>query len=344
MKYQNFKASVENKVSEVKVLIIGSNSFSGAYFADYLLKQGYEVVGTSRSIEKKARFLPYKWSSRSKKFEFKQIDLNSQLDELETLIKSQKFSHIINFAAQSMVGQSWENPDHWIQTNVMAFTKLINMLRRLDFIDKYVHVTTPEVYGSTTGFISEQAPHNPSTPYAVSRSAADMLIGCYHKAFDFPFCATRASNVYGPGQQLYRIIPRTIYNILTNTKLKLHGAGISRRNFIHMEDASVASLSILRNGKNGEFYHISGDEIISIKNLVETICVMMGVHFHDIVTIESERLGKDDAYLLTCDKIKNNLSWRTQISLENGLNETIGWVKDHFDDFQNEDINYIHKA
>lgn len=330
--------------SKMKLLVIGSNSFSGSYFVYEMLEKGYEVVGVSRSTEKKTAFLPYKWSLALEKFRFEQIDLNTDLEKLKTTIKTEKFSHIINFAAQSMVGESWDYPEDWINTNVLSFTSFINMLSRLDFIDRYVHVTTPEVYGSTTGFITEQAPYNPSTPYAVSRAAADMVVNCYHKAFKLPFCATRASNVYGPGQQLYRIIPRTIYNIVTNTKLNLHGGGVSRRNFVHMKDASTASLAILKNGRNGEYYHISGNEIVSIRELVEIICNMMNVNFFDTVNVEPERLGKDDAYMLNCDKLKKELSWEAKISLENGLEETIGWVKDNLNTFQSDDINYIHKA
>ena len=324
-------------------LVIGSNSFSGSYFVDYLLKQGQDVIGTSRSEEKDTAFRPYSWKTHDARFAFHQIDLNHDLEALFELIKTHQIKNIYNFAAQSMVGQSWDFPDDWMRTNVMTFTSLINGLRKFDFLNRFLHVTTPEVYGSTDGFITEDTPYNPSTPYAVSRAGSDMVINCFHQGFGFPFCATRASNVYGPGQQIYRIIPRTIFNILTGTKLNLHGGGVSVRNFIHMEDTSVATFDIMNNGRDGEYYHISGDEIISIRHLVEKICMIMKVNFDDVAIVGEERLGKDAAYMLDSTKIKTELSWSQNIALENGLEETIVWLTDHIDTIKTGQIDYIHK-
>ena len=194
-----------------KALVIGSNSFSGSSFCSYLLDQGIDVFGVSRSQPPQDVMLPYKWGQKKGSFDFSQIDLNQDLDALESLMRQHQFSTVFNFAAQSMVGESWDNPDDWMQTNVVSMARLAQRLRHMDFIDKYVHVTTPEVYGSTDGWIKEDTPFNPSTPYAVSRAAGDMLMKIYQESFDIPVVCTRAANVYGPGQQLYRIIPRTIY-------------------------------------------------------------------------------------------------------------------------------------
>ncbi|MGB1876785.1 MAG: SDR family oxidoreductase, partial [Rhodospirillaceae bacterium] len=223
-----------------KVLVLGSNSFSGASFIGYLLQQGLEVVGASRSEEAHKVFLPYRWQDCDT-YKFQKIDLNHDLDALITLINTEKFSTIFNFAAQSMVGQSWDHPQDWMMTNVVSVAKLAERLRHIDFLEKYVHVTTPEIYGSTDGWIKEDTPFDPSTPYAVSRAAGDMTFKIYREAFDLPVVSTRAANVYGPGQQLYRIIPRTIFSILTGEKLQLHGGGVSTRSFIHMDDVSAAT-------------------------------------------------------------------------------------------------------
>ena len=116
-------------------LVIGSNSFSGSYFVDYLLKQSLDVIGTSRSSEKETAFRPYSWKKRAGRFAFHQIDLNHDLDALFDLIKTHRIKNIYNFAAQSMVGQSWDYPDDWMRTNVMSFTSLINGLRKFDFLN-----------------------------------------------------------------------------------------------------------------------------------------------------------------------------------------------------------------
>ena len=127
----------------------------------------------------------------------------------------------------------------------------------------------------------------------------------YFKFFNFPFIGTRASNVYGEGQQLYRIIPKTIIKILKKQKLDLHGGGISDRNFINMDDVCSATYLLMQKGNLGEYYHISGDNLIKIKDLVAKICDMMNVKFEDTVNIIDERIGKDLSYRLDNTKIKN---------------------------------------
>ena len=257
-------------------LIIGSNSFSGATFADFVLAQGGQVIGISRSAEPNNAFLPYKWQDH-KNFIFHKLDLNLHLKELTELVQDVRPAYVVNFAAQSMVGESWQNPGDWFMTNAVSTIKFHDELRKYAFLKRYVHVSTPEVYGSCSGFVDENFQFNPSTPYAVSRAAADMSLRTFHNAYNFPVVTTRAANVYGPGQQLYRIIPRTILFILLGRKLQLHGGGVSTRSFIHMKDVCDATWKIMKDGKNGQTYHISTDDIISIRSLVERICVKLNV-------------------------------------------------------------------
>ncbi|MBI1175214.1 MAG: NAD-dependent epimerase/dehydratase family protein [Sideroxydans sp.] len=329
--------------NQEKYLIIGSNSFSGASFVDFLLEQGNTVLGTSRSPEPHKAFLPYRWHGKDAGFRFYNYDLNQNLDELMALINSEKPAYVVNFAAQSMVAQSWQNPDHWFMTNVVSTVRLHDRLRHCDFLSKYVHVTTPEVYGSTDGFIKEDTPFNPSTPYAVSRAAADMSLKTFFEAYKFPVVFTRAANVYGPGQQLYRIIPRTMLSILTGKKLQLHGGGHSKRSFIHMDDVSSATHLVATQGALGETYHISTNEIVTVRELVERICQKMGVDFNAHVEVVGERLGKDAAYMLDSSKIRQSLGWKDRVSLDEGLDDCIEWVKSNLDDLKNEPWDYVHK-
>jgi dTDP-glucose 4,6-dehydratase len=326
-----------------KVLVLGSNSFSGASFVDFLLRRGLEVIGASRSAEAHAAFSPYRWSGASSGFRFVRCDLNHDLDKLMLLIEKEKPSYVVNFAAQSMVGESWKQPDHWFMTNVVSAVRLHERLRQCDFLMKYVHITTPEVYGSTDGWISEDTVFNPSTPYAVSRAASDMSLRTYFEAYNFPVVFTRAANVYGPGQQLYRIIPRTILFILLGRKLQLHGGGHSRRSFIHMQDVSEATWSIALNGRAGDTYHISTDEIVTIRELVERICSKLDVKFEDYVEVVGERLGKDAAYMLDSRKLREQLGWKDLVKLDVGLDDCIAWVKKHFDDLKDLPCDYIHR-
>jgi dTDP-glucose 4,6-dehydratase len=324
------------------VFVIGSNSFSGASFVDFALKQNVKVIGTSRSDEPIDALLPYKWNDHSD-FVFHQLDLNKDLDGIEELILSVKPKYVINFAAQSMVGESWQHPEDWFMTNVVSTVKLHNILRQCDFLKRYVHVSTPEVYGSCSGFVNEDFPFNPSTPYAVSRAAADMSLRTFKAAYDFPVVTTRAANVYGPGQQLYRIIPRTILFILLGKKLQLHGGGVSTRSFIHMNDVSDATWKIMISGNNGDTYHISTNEVVSIKELVERICLKLNVNFDDHVEVAGERMGKDSAYHLDSTKVRTQLAWQDHISLDQGLDACITWVRSNFDALKTSDFDYTHK-
>ena len=249
------------------------------------------------------------------------------LDALGALLKRDRFSHVVNFAAQSMVGQSWDHPDDWMMTNVVSTVRLHVLLRDLDFLDRYVHVTTPEVYGSTDGWVRENTPFNPSTPYAVSRAAGDMSLKTFVDTYKLPAVSTRAANVYGPGQQLYRIIPRTIYAAMTGQKLKLDGGGVSERVFVHMRDVSDATLKIALKGTLGETYHISGYELVSIRKLVEIILGKLGRKFDDCVELGPERPGKDAAYMLESLKLRTELGWKDEISLEAGVDSVIAWAK-----------------
>ena len=324
-------------------VVIGSNSFSGACFVDHLLQQGYNVIGTSRSAEPHEAFLPYKWALRPGKFSFYQHDLNQDLAGLIALIRQHKTPYVINFAAQSMVAESWHNPGDWFMTNTVSSVKLHDELRQCDFLKRYVHVSTPEVYGNCSGFVDESFAFKPSTPYAVSRAAGDMSLQSFYDAYNFPVVTTRAANVYGPGQQLYRIIPRTILFILLGKKLQLHGGGVSRRSFIHMDDVSDATLKIMLDGKNGHTYHISTDEVVSIRQLVEMLCSKLGVRFEDHAEIVGERLGKDAAYQLDSTKLRTELDWQDKVSLDKGLDQCIDWVKRNFEALKNQPFDYIHK-
>jgi dTDP-glucose 4,6-dehydratase len=331
-------------VSEAeRFLVLGSNSFSGASSVDDLLARGADVIGVSRSGEPHRAFLPYRWSGGDQKFRFHQLDLNRDLDAVGDLIEHERPGYVLNFAAQSMVAESWENPDHWFTTNVVSTVRLHERLRRCDFLKTYVHVTTPEVYGNVEGVIREDQPFNPSTPYAVSRAAADMSLRTYFASYGFPVVFTRAANVYGPGQQLYRIVPRTIMCVKLGEKLQLQGGGTSERSFIHARDVADATYKAAVHGKPGETFHISTDRVVTIRALVEMICARLGVPFEKHVEIAGERLGKDAAYRLDSGKLRRDLGWTDRVSLEEGIDETIRWVETFFADLKAQPMRYIHK-
>lgn len=326
-----------------RFLVIGSNSFSGAQFVKFLLANGNEVVGVSRSAELNDVFLPYTWLSDKSKFRFLQVDINHNLTELIKLCNDFKPEYIVNFAAQGMVAQSWETPQDWYQTNVVGQVKLHDQLRKLSFLKKYVHVSTPEAYGSTDGWVKEHFHFAPSTPYAVSRAACDLHLMSFFKAYKFPVVFTRAANVYGPGQQLYRIIPRAMLYARVGKKMQLHGGGHSIRSFIHMDDVSDATYKIAEKGVAGETYHISTRDTVSILDLVKKICAITAVELNDLAIVSDDRLGKDQAYLLESSKLRDELNWHDHVTLENGLKETLAWIDNNLETLKMLPADYIHK-
>ena len=326
------------------LLIIGSNSFGGASYIKYALQAGHKVIACSRSDLPNSLFLPYQWDSNSSQdVQFHRIDLNQDIDALKQLIDKNKPRYILNFASQSMVAQSWDHPQHWMQTNVVATTSLMEILRGCDFLDLYLHFSTPEVYGNTEGWITESENYSPSTPYALSRAAGDMVASLWRKTYDIPVVITRAANIYGEGQQLYRIIPKTILSILGHTRFQLHGGGLSERAFIHMEDVSSAIELILAGGSAGDTYHISPHETISIKDLVQLICKKLDTTLDEVADTAEDRRGKDNAYLLNSDLLRQRFSFSERVSLDAGLSRCIEWATTHYDELIAQPQSYLHK-
>ncbi len=325
-----------------KVLVIGSNSFSGGDFVDLLLEKGeYEVLGVSRSLEKGELFLSYK-KRKSPYFCFEQIDINKDLPKLEGLCRLFQPEYVVNFAAQSEVAPSWENPHHWFQTNVVALTRLIDFLKGEPFLKKYLHISSPEVYGSCEGTVLETAPLNPSTPYAASKAAGDLSLFTFYKHFSFPLVMVRATNVYGPFQQLFKIIPRTVIYLKKGKKISLHGGGKAVKSYIHIRDVSEGECLILERAKTGEIYHLSPDQGVSVRSVVEMICTKLGKRFSDWVEEVEERLGQDRAYVIDSSKARK-LGWSPKIGLEEGIEETIKWIEEGLGRILQEPLEYVHK-
>lgn len=327
-----------------KVCVIGSNSFSGQDFIDLVLeKTDYEVLGISRSKEKNDLFLSYKLNPGINRFCFHSMDFNNDMAQILKLLDEERPDYIVNFAAQSEVAPSWKHPEHWFQTNCVALCNLINHLRSADYLEKYLHVSSPEVYGACSGIVKEDAPMNPSTPYAASKAAADMLLEVYRKQFDFPLLTVRSTNVYGPRQQLFKIIPRTVIYLKLGKKIELHGGGVAVKSYIHIRDISRGELSILEKGKPGTMYHLSPESGVSVRHVVESICQLANSNFEDSVKIVDERPGQDAAYVIDSSLANEAFGWRPEINLNDGLTHVVRWVDQYWDEIKRLPLDYVHK-
>ena len=326
-----------------KFLIIGSNSFSGSNFINHLLKnKENKVIGLSRSNELSSLYLKYKKSENLTNFKFYKVNLR-ETSKIFKIINIYKPNYIINYAAQGMVNESWVNPEDWYLTNIVYQSKLYQKLINKKFLKKIIHFSTPEVYGSTNLKIKENFNFNPSTPYAISRAATDIHLKRLQENFNLPIIFTRAANVYGSCQQLYRIIPKTIICFKMKKKIEIHGKGNSIRSFIHINDVNSALEKILKKGKVGETYHISNIEKIIIYFLIKKISKIMKVDLKRNIKFVNDRKGKDKIYDLSSSKLKKQLFWKPRIKLSDGLNETIGWVDKNIKFFNRKSLNYKHK-
>jgi dTDP-glucose 4,6-dehydratase len=327
------------------ILVIGSNSFSGSNFTNTALSNNKKVIGVSRSREYSDCFLSYKRNTNIKNFKFIQKNINSASDRdfIVNLIIKKKIKKIVNFSALGMVAESFNKPEDWYMTNTISQILFCEKLKNIS-LDKYLQISTPEVYGNTNKNINEKTNFNPSTPYAISRASADFHLKAIFKNFNFPVCFTRAANVYGPYQQLYRLIPKIIMCIKKKKKFFLHGGGLSRRSFVHIRDVSDGYFQVLLEGKAGETYHLSDNKFVTIRSVAEKICALMNVDFDKfIITNVPDRLGKDDSYLILNNKIKKELGWSTTMKLGEGILETIKWIETNFNVLKKLSLEYKHK-
>lgn len=326
------------------IAVIGSNSFSGSDFIDLLLEDSHNrVIGVSRSAEKSATFLPYKRHDQSR-FTFHQMDLNKDGDRIIRLLDTVKPDYIVNFAAQSEVAPSWIHPEHWFQTNVVALAKLTNALKEREYLKRYVHISSPEVYGTCEGRVTESAPLNPSTPYAASKAAGDLYLFTLVKNYNFPLVMIRATNVYGACQQLFKIIPRTIISLKTRQKIHLHGGGRAVKSYIHIRDVSRGELLAMEHGTSGNIYHFSPERGIAVRDVVKQLCRLFEKDFSQSTVAVEERLGQDAAYEIDSSRSRSELEWSTEISMEEGLKQTASWIEKNWKIISNSSLNYQHAA
>jgi dTDP-glucose 4,6-dehydratase len=250
---------------------------------------------------------------------------------------------VVNFAAQSEVAPSWKNPEQWFQTNAVAISILGNYLKSAPYLRKYVHISSPEVYGSCSGVVREDAKLNPSTPYAASKAAGDFFLFTLVKNFNFPMVMIRATNVYGAHQQLHKIIPRSVIYIKSGRTIELHGGGQAIKSYIHIRDVSRGELIAMEQGTNGNIYHLSPDQGISVKDLVARISKYLNVSFDQAAHSVDERLGQDASYIIDSSKARQELAWKTHVDIEVGLRGVISWAENNWDAIQKESLEYAHK-
>lgn len=327
-------------------VVIGSNCFTGSHIVDALLADPKNrVIGVSRAPEAQALYLPYKSRPPQtlKNFEFHRMDLVTGMKGLLEMLARVRPQIVINVAALSEVGLSNESPAEYFETNTLAVVQLADFLRRQSWLERYVHISSAEIFGSCPEPVTEAALFNPSTPYAVSKAAADHYLNVLIKSFRFPATLIRSTNVYGRHQQLFKIIPRTVINVKLGKTIELHGGGASKKCFVHVRDVVEGLLLALAKGRAGT-YHLSVTSDRTVADVVRLTCELMGKDFSRCARSVGERLGQDSQYVLDSGKAARELGWAPKVTFEDGVRETVDWIAANWDLIEREPHAYVHRV
>lgn len=251
---------------------------------------------------------------------------------IEYILHKHTVDTIIHFAAQSHVDNSFGNSIGFTQDNVLGTHYLLETVRKYKKIQRFIHVSTDEVYGEVTmdEISSEKSLLNPTNPYAASKAAAEFIVKSYYKSYNVPIIITRGNNVYGPGQYPEKLIPKFIQQMFSGLKMSIHGKGETIRNFIYVEDVARAFETILLMGQIGQIYNIGTENEHSVIDIAELLHSKINPDrlFTDCIEYVEDRPFNDFRYCVDSSKLKE-LGWHTRMAFADGIEKTITWYREH---------------
>ena len=264
-------------------------------------------------------------------FRFVKMDIRDR-EAVFGLFEEEKFDIVVNFAAESHVDRSIENPGIFLETNILGTANLMDACRKYG-VGRYHQVSTDEVYGDLPLdrpdlFFTEETPIHTSSPYSSSKASADLLVMAYHRTFDLPVSISRCSNNYGPYQFPEKLIPLMIANALADKALPVYGTGENVRDWLYVEDHCKAIDLIMRKGRVGEVYNIGGHNEMANIDIVKLILKELGKP-ESLITFVTDRKGHDMRYAIDPAKIHAELGWLPETMFKDGIKKTIRWYLDH---------------
>ena len=317
-----------------KYLITGCAGFIGSNFVHYMLKKYPEILLVNLDKLTYAGNLEnLKDVEGDPRHVFVQGDICDK-ELVESLFAKYDFDYVINFAAESHVDRSIENPGVFLETNIMGTQTMMDACRKYG-IKRYHQVSTDEVYGDLPLdrpdlFFTEETPIHTSSPYSASKASADLLVMAYHRTFGLPATISRCSNNYGPYHFPEKLIPLMIANALADKPLPVYGTGENVRDWLYVEDHCKAIDLIIHNGRVGEVYNIGGHNEMKNIDIVKIICRELGKP-ESLITYVADRKGHDMRYAIDPTKIHNELGWLPETKFEDGIKKTIQWYLDNKD-------------
>ena len=314
----------------MKILVTGGAGFIGGNFVHFMLKEHpqddilcVDALTYAGNMETLAPVMD------NPHFKFIKADIADR-EAIYNIFEQEKPEVVVNFAAESHVDRSIENPSIFLQTNVMGTQVLLDACRKYG-IQRYHQVSTDEVYGDLPLdrpdlFFTEETPIHTSSPYSASKASADLLVQAYHRTFGVPVTISRCSNNYGPYHFPEKLIPLMIANVLNDKPLPVYGDGKNVRDWLYVEDHCRAIDLIIRNGRVGEVYNVGGHNEKTNLEVVQLIIAALG---KGEIKFVRDRAGHDRRYAIDSTKIHNELGWLPQTKFEDGIQKTIQWYLDN---------------
>lgn len=325
------------------ILVTGGAGFIGSNFVKYMLEThpDYKIINMD--------LLTYAGNlenltdiEKHPNYTFIRGDIRDQ-ESVEDIFSSYDIDTVINFAAESHVDRSIEEPEIFLTTNIIGTQVLLDVAKKFwkvlpeDKYDreykegvKFVQVSTDEVYGElgSEGYFTETMPLLPNSPYSASKAGADHIVRAYHETFGLPINMTRCSNNYGPYQFPEKLIPLMINNALHDQALPIYGDGMQIRDWLHVSDHCSGIDTVLHKGEDGEVYNIGGNNEKANIDIVKLILEKLDKS-EDLITYVKDRPGHDRRYAIDNSKITSELGWTPAYTFEEGIEETIDWYLDH---------------
>ena len=316
----------------MKIIITGGAGFIGGNFVHYMLKKykDYKIICLDK-LTYAGNLETLEPVMNNENFKFIKGDIADR-EFIYKLFEEEKPEMIVNFAAESHVDRSIEDPGIFLQTNVMGTNVLLDACRKYG-IKRYHQVSTDEVYGDLPLdrpdlFFTEETPLHTSSPYSASKASADLLVQAYYRTFKLPITISRCSNNYGPYHFPEKLIPLMIANALNEKSLPVYGKGENVRDWLYVEDHCRAIDMIIHNGRVGEVYNIGGHNERTNLEVVKTIIRELGKS-EDLIKYVTDRPGHDMRYAIDPTKIKNELGWEPLTLFDEGIKKTIKWYLDN---------------
>lgn len=328
----------------MNILVTGGAGFIGSNFVRHMLsKYDYKIINLDL-LTYAGNLINLKGVQHTDRYHFVKGDIRNR-ELLNELFQEFDIHVVINFAAESHVDRSIDDPEIFLNTNVLGTQALLDTAKqhwKINQKDKYctkykekvkfIQISTDEVYGALgkEGYFTENTNISPNSPYSASKAAADMTVRAYYETFKLPVVITRCSNNYGPYQYPEKLIPLMIQHALNDIPLPVYGDGKQVRDWLHVEDHCIAIDTVLHKGKIGEVYNIGGN---NEKENIEIVKIILK-HLNkkeDLIEYVNDRLGHDRRYAIDNSKIKHELEWSPSYSFERGIEMTIHWYLENKD-------------